>query len=137
MDIPEVDGVEMPKPKDILSAQQRDGKNFMAKEIYEETWQWLKKIGCHTVVSPQVIERYTKVPKVLSILPQIQTEMLSSVKAREGGRIYVEVSGDPSYINLEQVKNMSTKTVFVDDLDDVKIQKLSNEDIVMLKRSKK
>lgn len=58
LDIPEVDGVEMPKPKDILSAQQRDGKNFMAKEIYEETWQWLKKIGCHSVVSPQVIERY-------------------------------------------------------------------------------
>lgn len=58
LDIPEVDGVEMPKPKDILSAQQRDGKNFMAKEIYEETWQWLKKIGCHTIVSPQVIERY-------------------------------------------------------------------------------
>lgn len=58
LDIPEVDGVEMPKPKDILSARQRDGKNFMAKEIYEETWQWLKKIGCHTVVSPQVIERY-------------------------------------------------------------------------------
>ena len=58
LDIPEVDGVEMPKPKDILSATQRDGKNFMAKEIYEETWDWLKKIGCHTVVSPQVIERY-------------------------------------------------------------------------------
>lgn len=58
LDIPEVDGVEMPKPKDILSAKQREGKDFMAKEIYEETWQWLKKIGCHTVVSPQVIERY-------------------------------------------------------------------------------
>lgn len=58
LDIPEVDGVEMPKPKDILSAKQRDGKDFMAKEIYEETWQWLKKIGCHSVVSPQVIERY-------------------------------------------------------------------------------
>ena len=58
LDIPEVDGVEMPKPKDILSATQRDGKSFTAKEIYEETWEWLKKIGCHTVVSPQVIERY-------------------------------------------------------------------------------
>lgn len=58
LDIPEVDGVEMPKPKDILSATQRDGKSFMAKEIYEETWEWLKKIGCYTVVSPQVIERY-------------------------------------------------------------------------------
>ena len=28
------------------------------EDIYEETWEWLKKIGCHTVVSPQVIERY-------------------------------------------------------------------------------
>ena len=83
------------------------------------------------------VELDTKVPKVLSILPQIQTETLSSVKNREGGRIYVEVSGEPSYINLEQVKNMTTKTVFVDDLDDTKIQRLSNEDIVMLKRSKK
>lgn len=83
------------------------------------------------------VELDTKVPKVLSILPQIQTETLSSAKAREGGRIYVEVSGEPSYINLEQLKNMTTKTVFVDDLDDTKIQKLSNEDIVMLKRSKK
>ena len=83
------------------------------------------------------VELDTKVPKVLSILPQIQTETLSSAKAREGGRIYVEVSGESSYINLEQLKNMTTKTVFVDDLDDTKIQKLSNEDIVMLKRSKK
>lgn len=83
------------------------------------------------------IELDTKVPKILSILPQIQTETLSSVKMRDGSRIYVEVSGEPSYISLEQVKNLTTKTVFVDDLDDVKIQKLSNEDIVMLKRSKK
>ena len=83
------------------------------------------------------VELDTKVPKVLSILPEIPTETLSSAKAREGGRIYVEVSGEPSYINLEQLKSMTTKTVFVDDLDDTKIQKLSNEDIVMLKRSKK
>ena len=58
LDIPDVEGVEMPKPKDILSAAQRDGKDFLAKEIYEETWQWLKNINCQTVVSPQVIERY-------------------------------------------------------------------------------
>lgn len=58
LDIPEVEGVEMPKPNEILSAQQRDGKDFQAKEIYEQTWEWLKQIGCHRVVSPQVIERY-------------------------------------------------------------------------------
>ena len=58
LDIPDVEGVEMPKPNDILSATQRDGKEFQAKAIYESTWEWLKKIGCHKAVSPQVIERY-------------------------------------------------------------------------------
>ena len=57
LDIPEVEGVDMPKPNEILSAQQRDGKDFQAKAIYESTWEWLKKIGCHKAVSPQCIER--------------------------------------------------------------------------------
>ncbi len=42
LDIPEVEGVEMPKPHDFLSAEQRDGSELQAKEIYEETWKWLK-----------------------------------------------------------------------------------------------
>ena len=29
-----------------------------AKEIYEETWKWLKQIGCAAKVSPQLLERY-------------------------------------------------------------------------------
>ncbi len=58
LDIPDVEGVDMPKPNDILSAAQRDGKDFQAKEIFEETWLWLQKIGCQLFVSPQVIERY-------------------------------------------------------------------------------
>ena len=45
LDIPEVEGVEMPKPHDFLSAEQRDGSELQAKEIYEETWKWLKQIG--------------------------------------------------------------------------------------------
>ena len=58
LDIPDVEGAAMPKPKDILSAKQRDGTELRAKEIYEETWQWLNKIGCAAYVSPQAIERY-------------------------------------------------------------------------------
>ena len=58
LDIPDVEGAAMPKPKDILSAKQRDGTELRAKEIYEETWQWLNKIGCAAYVSPQTIERY-------------------------------------------------------------------------------
>ena len=40
------------------SATQRDGGQLQAKEIYEETWEWLKSIGCTAVVSPQLLERY-------------------------------------------------------------------------------
>lgn len=76
----------------------------------------------------------TKVPKALSILPQITSEQLATVEAREKDKIYV-LSGDtPSYATLEQLKELNTKTVFVDELSDTKIHKLSNEDIVMLRK---
>lgn len=58
LEIPEVDGVDMPKPNDVLSATQRDGSDFQAKQIYEEIWEWLKKINCNQYVSKQTIERY-------------------------------------------------------------------------------
>ena len=58
LDIPELEGVEMPKPHDFLSAEQRDGSELQATEIYKETWEWLKKIGCSGKVSPQLLERY-------------------------------------------------------------------------------
>ena len=48
----------MSKPHDFLSAEQRDGSELQAKEIYEETWKWLKQIGCAAKVSPQLLERY-------------------------------------------------------------------------------
>ncbi len=58
LDIPEVEGVDMPKPHEFLSAEQRDGSTLQAEEIYKETWEWLKKIGCAAKVSPQLLERY-------------------------------------------------------------------------------
>lgn len=54
LDIPEVEGVDMPKPHEFLSAEQRDGSTLQAEEIYTETWEWLKlkKVGCAAKVSP-------------------------------------------------------------------------------------
>lgn len=54
LDIPEVEGVDMPKLHDFLSADQRDGSVLQAADIYRETWEWLKKIGCAGKVSPQL-----------------------------------------------------------------------------------
>ena len=58
LDIPEVEGADMPKPHDFLSAEQRDGNSLQAKEIYTDTWEWLKTIGCAAKVSPALLERY-------------------------------------------------------------------------------
>ena len=58
LDIPDIEGVEMPKPHDFLSADQRDGNPLQAKEIYDHTWKWLKGVGCTTLVSSHMIERY-------------------------------------------------------------------------------
>lgn len=58
LDIPDIEGMDMPKPHEFLSAEQRDGNPLQAEQIYKETWLWLKKIGCAAKVSPQLLERY-------------------------------------------------------------------------------
>lgn len=80
------------------------------------------------------IELDTKVPKALSILPQVSSEDTSTVETRDNCKIYVQAGDTPSYATLEQLKELNTKTVFVDELSDTKIHKLSNEDIVMLRK---
>ena len=42
LDIPEIEGAEMPKPHEFLSEKQRDGNELQAKEIYQETRERLK-----------------------------------------------------------------------------------------------
>lgn len=58
LDIPELEGADMPPPHDFLSAEQRDGSTLQAGDIYAETWEWLRKINCASKVSPQLLERY-------------------------------------------------------------------------------
>lgn len=76
----------------------------------------------------------TKVPKELSILPQVSSDEISTPKARTGGKIYIQIGDTPAFATLEQLKGLNTKTVFVDQLSDTKITQLSDEDIVMLKK---
>ena len=73
LDIPEVEGVDMPKPHDFLSAEQRDGSTLQASEIYGETWEWLKKIGCASKISPQLLERYEEMTNRMGFLSKHPT----------------------------------------------------------------
>ena len=65
----ELEAVDMPPVKDYLSAQQRDGKNLEAAEIYKTTWLWLKKLGCEKLVNTVLIENYA-----MSVARWIQCE---------------------------------------------------------------
>ena len=53
-----LEGQEMPKPSEMLSAVQKDGKKLIAAEIYEKTWEWLRERSCSSLISPQLLERY-------------------------------------------------------------------------------
>ena len=53
-----LEGQDMPKPSEFLSAKQKDGSTLCAAEIYENVWKWLLERGCATLISPQLIERY-------------------------------------------------------------------------------
>ena len=63
IDVPELEGcdlegVDMPKPDEILSAKQKDGSRLKADLIYEATWKWLSRLRATPYVSPQMIEQY-------------------------------------------------------------------------------
>lgn len=63
VDLPEgavMNGVDMPKPSDYLSARQKNGIPLGADEIYKETWLWLKERNCEKLVKPRLIEAYAQ-----------------------------------------------------------------------------
>lgn len=55
----EIEGVDMPNIKEYLFEVQRDGKPFIAGEIYKETYKWLELTGCETLVQPHLLEQYS------------------------------------------------------------------------------
>ena len=81
---------------------------------------------------PLQIEIDNKVPKALSILSPIASEQFETSDKRKLVRVYVDANGTPHYMTLEQLKELNTKTVFVETLAEEKIETLSNGDIIML-----
>jgi hypothetical protein len=69
----ELEGRDMPKPAEFLSAAQKDGSTLCAAEIYEDVWGWLSKRGCAHLISPQLIERFA-----MSSARWIQCESITS-----------------------------------------------------------
>ncbi len=87
----DLDGIEMPKIKDFMKAQQRDGSTLAAPEIFKETWNWLKARGCEKQVNTQLLEefsmaaaRWIQCEEAISQLaaPEIFKETWNWLKAR-------------------------------------------------------
>lgn len=51
-------GEDVPPVKEYLKAQQKNGKELCAEDIYKEVFLWLKARGCDRLVSGQLIEQY-------------------------------------------------------------------------------
>ena len=63
VDLPEgaaLEGADMPKPGEYLSAKQKNGVPLGAAEIYKETWLWLKQRGCENLVNKRLIESFAQ-----------------------------------------------------------------------------
>lgn len=58
VDLPEgavLNGTDMPKPSDYLSARQKNGVPLGADDIYRETWLWLKQRNCENLVNKYLV----------------------------------------------------------------------------------
>ena len=54
----DLEGQQMPPPKAFLAAKQKNGKDLLAVQVYEETWRWLAERECARLVPAQILEQY-------------------------------------------------------------------------------
>lgn len=63
----------MPPIKEYMKAKQKSGIDLCAEEIFKETWEWLRKVGCTEYVNVQLINQYA-----MTVARQIQCEQCIS-----------------------------------------------------------
>ena len=50
----DLEGQTMPPPRAFLAAKQKNGKDLLAMEVYEETWKWLAERNCAQLIPAQI-----------------------------------------------------------------------------------
>lgn len=68
-----IKGVDMPAPKDYMTARQKNGNPLGADDIFKETWLWIVERGCDKIVNKQLVEQYA-----MSVSRWIQCEQAIS-----------------------------------------------------------
>lgn len=77
------------------------------------------------------------VPTRLNILPQVTNEQLNTAQKRQEGKVYIEINHTPSMVSIEQIKQLGTKTITVDSLNDSSVATLSDGDYIYVRKEKK
>ena len=55
----DLQGADMPPPKEYLAERQKDGESTIAAEVYENTWNWLKARECAQLIPSEILEHYS------------------------------------------------------------------------------
>jgi hypothetical protein len=54
----DLSGSDMPEVKSYMQERQKNGDDFDAADVFEETWNWLHERGCEKLVSAQLLRNY-------------------------------------------------------------------------------
>ena len=73
LDIPDMEGSDMPKPDEILSAPQKDGTTLKAAEIYEAVRKWLGFLSRHPTLIYSSTQSYDERDWVMKTDTQVLT----------------------------------------------------------------
>ena len=65
----DLEGVDMPPVKEYMKAAQRNGSDLCAEEVFQETWEWLRKLNCTECVPVRLIDQYA-----MNVARQVQCE---------------------------------------------------------------
>lgn len=65
----DLEAEDMPPISEYLTAQQKNGGDLAAKDIFRDTWRYLKKVRCEKLVNKQLLEQYS-----MSVARWIQCE---------------------------------------------------------------
>ena len=84
----DLEGQQMPPPKAFLAAKQKNGKDLLAVQVYEETWRWLAERECARLVPAQILEQYA-----MAISRWIQCEECITEASHHGQRDPVALCG--------------------------------------------
>lgn len=97
LDIPKLEGTDMPPVQDYMKAQQKDGRYLVADEIYAEMWEWLKKYKCEKLIVPQLLSQYAMVCARLIHCEEAISEYGYLIKRANGSAAtspYVQMSNE-------------------------------------------